>query len=76
LKRGSLFDVAAKIEAGFSGQENVGEDHVRIDVGQAQHRGVAVGEADNFKTLLAQDPLTHALGVRAVVSQEDAAQHL
>ena len=71
-----VFHVAAKLEAGFAGQENVGEDQVGIDVGQPQHGGVAIGEADHFEAFFAQDPLAHTLRVRAVVSQENSAHRI
>src|ERR1019366_7395497 len=46
---------------------------VGIGVFQADQRGIGVADGDYLVTLVAEDALTHALGVRAVVHQQNAA---
>ena len=67
------FYVAAQLEAIAAGEKNVGDHQVWVDVVEAQERCFAVGDTDDLEALLAQDPLTHALGMRAVIGQQDDA---
>jgi hypothetical protein len=67
------FHVTAKVDARLTGQKNVGENDVGIHIGQPRQGGVAVGQADHFKTFVPQNPLAHSLRVGAIVSQKDAA---
>ena len=65
-------DVAAQIEAAGAGQERVGDHQIRIDIGQAQPaRSSPSATLDDFEAFFAQNPLAHALRVRAVVRQQD-----
>ena len=68
-----VLDVPAQLQARFSGQKNIRENQIGIDVGQPQQSGLAIRQADNFKAFLAQDAFAHPLSVRAVVRQQDAA---
>ena len=66
-------EVLADIIAGAAGHHGIRHHHVGIGVFQADQRGIGVADGDYLVTLIAEDALTHALGVRAVVHQQNAA---
>jgi len=66
-------EVLADIVASAAGHHGIGQHHVGIGVFQADQRGIGVADGDHLVTLIAEDALTHALGVRAVVHQQNAA---
>ena len=65
-------DELADLVAGAFGHDRVGQDDVRIDILQADQGRVAIADGDYFVALLAEDALAHALGVRAVIGEQDA----
>jgi hypothetical protein len=69
----SIMAPPADLVTGPVRQEDIHHDDVRIDVGKAYERSFAVGDCDDFEAFFAQNPLTHTLGVRAVVGQQDPA---
>ena len=66
-------EVLADLVAGAAGHDGVRQHHVGIDVVQPDQRGIGVADGDDFVAFVAEDALAHALGVRAVVHQQDAA---
>ena len=66
-------EVLADVIAGAAGHDGIGHHHVGIGVFQPDQRRIGVADGDYFVALIAEDALTHALGVRAVVHQQNAA---
>jgi hypothetical protein len=66
-------DVAAQLESAATGEKNVDDQQIGIDVAEAVHRRLAIGEADNFKTFFAKNPLAHPLRMRTIVGEQDDA---
>ena len=67
------FDVLAQLVTRTLGHDGVRQNQVGIDVFEANQRGIAVANGHDFEAFFAEDPFAHALGVRAVVSQQNAA---
>jgi len=69
---GMGLDVAADFVAGAKGEEDVDEDKVRGDVVEAEQGRFAVGDGDDFVALFAKDAFAHALGMGAIVCEQNA----
>ena len=72
----AALDEPADLVAGVVREKDVGHHQVRVHVLQADQRRLAIGDGYDFEAFLAQDPLSHALGMGAVVSQENPAHLL
>src|SRR5262249_33105624 len=70
----AALDRAAQFKAAAAGEKDVRNHQVGIDILHSQQRGLAVGDADDFESLIEQNPLTHALRMGAVISEQDDAQ--
>src|SRR4051812_22629257 len=66
-------DEFAEFEPGNLGHRNVGNDQIRLRVFQTQHRNLPIADSNDFVAFVAEYPLTHALSMRAVISQQDTA---
>ena len=66
-------EVLADLVAGAAGHHGIGQHDVGIDIIQADQRGIGVADGDDFVAFFAEDALAHALGVRAVVHQQNTA---
>jgi hypothetical protein len=68
---GMVLDELTEVVAGAEGHIDVGQDDIGIEVGDADHGALAVGDADDFEPFVAKNRLAHALGVLAVVGEKD-----
>ena len=72
VPRMRLYELAYLV-ARFARQINVREDKFRVGIRETHERGLAIADRDDLIALVAQDALAHALGVGAVVGQQDSA---
>src|SRR5579872_4493119 len=68
------FHIPADLVTVLARQKGIGQNYVGIDIGQPEQRRFPIGDADHFKTFFPQDTLAHALGMRAVVGQQNPAE--
>jgi len=65
--------ILTELVPGHFRHRNISNDQVRSSVLKTQHRHLAVAYGDDFVALIPQDALSHALGMGAVIGQQDAA---
>ncbi len=73
---GMAFHIAANFEARSIRQKSVDQKQIRVDVTQPEQYSLAVCQTDDLEALFAQDSFAHALRMRTVVRQQDAAHCL
>src|ERR1017187_1998600 len=69
-------EVLADLVAGAAGHDDIRQHDVGIDVVEADQRGIGIADGHHFIAFFAEDALSHALGVRAVVHQQNTAHGL
>ena len=68
--------VVTQLIAGNLGHGDIGNNQVGMGILQAQHRYQTVADRNDFMSLVAKNPLAHALSMRTIVGEQDPAHGL